>query len=412
VSRSYGMHLAAALLLITFLAPGLVSAEEQTLYRFAGGSDGYEPAGIIEDNDGNLYGVTIQGGDTNCYRGFGCGTVFELTASGTKTTLYSFHGGIDGGQPLGKLMRDSAGNIFGTAEYGGSKNFGNVFRLSPDGTLTVLYSFSGGSDGAYPAWGRPVRDDSGNLYDTTGLGGALKCYPPNGCGVVFKLTPKGTEKVLHAFHGGRDGSFPLGGVRTDKQGNLYGTTGQGGGSPNCDGGCGTIFKIAPDGTETILHSFDGNDGYFADSPPIADKMGNLYGSAAEGGIVSQECPDGCGVIYKLGADGRFVILYAFSGGNDGIYPTGGLRMGRGGSLFGNTGDGGTADGGTVFRLDPGGAKTTLYSFSGDDGLYPDRALAMDKRGYLYGTAGQGGSGGNGTVFKVKKRSTSGSCDLC
>jgi uncharacterized repeat protein (TIGR03803 family) len=405
VFRDFRSGWAAAFLLIASVAPVPAVAEHQetTLYRFAGGKDGYEPAGVVEDNSGNLYGMTIEGGDPHC----DCGTIFELASDGTKTTLYTFLGN-DGAQPLGRLSRDSAGNLFGTTEYGGADNFGVVFKLSHRGTMTLLHSFSGGTDGAYPAWGRLLRDSSGNLFGTTDLGGDLSCFPPNGCGVVFKIAPTGEETVLHAFHGGSDGWSLVGGLTKDEQGNLYGTTQQGGShtNDNCAAGCGTIFKIAPDGSETILHSFDGAaGGYIPDSPPVMDAKGNFYGSTDEGGHVAPNCEPGCGLIYRLSTDGRFDVLYRFSGGADGTFPTGGLRIDDHGNLFGNTAFGGRFNRGTVFRLDPHGAEHTLYTFRRGDGFSPDRLLAMDDN-YLYGTTSRGGLGhrhkGFGTVFRVRK----------
>jgi uncharacterized repeat protein (TIGR03803 family) len=396
VLQVFKLALGAILGLMACSAPMLLSAKERTLYRFTGGTDGYEPSGVIHDRDGNLYGVTIQGGDLNCYSGSGCGTVFKIAADGTKTTLYAFHLGSDGAQPVGRLLHDSAGNLFGTTQFGGSYNEGIVFKLSPEGILKVLHAFSGGTDGGGPGSVRLISDKSGNLYGTAGSGGDPNCLPSNGCGVVFKLTPAGKETVLHAFHGGSDGAYPAGGVYRDEEGNLYGTTVEGGGSANCNYGCGTIFKIATDGTETVLHSFNGSDAWFPVDPPVMDETGNLYGTTAEGG--NQNCPPGCGVVYRLAANGGFSVIYAFLGGRSGYYPAGGLRI-VGGSLFGATSEGGTASGGTVFRLDSRGALRLLHNFSGDDGLYPNADLAQQD-GFLYGTTAEGGFG-YGTVFKVQ-----------
>ena len=189
----------------------------------------------------------------------------------------------------------------------------------------------------------------------------------------------------------------------DGQGNLYGVTVQGGrGGTDCKGGggCGTLFKIAPDGSETILHTFNGaGGGYFPDNAPIIDAKGNLYGTTEEGGNVVQECPAGCGVAYRFSANGSFAVLYAFLGGADGFYPAGGLRMDDGGSLFGNTSNGGLSNRGTVFRLGPGGAKYTLWSFR--DGFSPDERLAMDDN-YLYGTKLGLPPNHHGSIFRVKK----------
>ena len=377
------------------------------MYRFLGGTDGAYPQGVIQGDDGNLYGVTSQGGNMACGGGIGCGTVFEISSTGEKTTLHIFEYQGEGTYPTGSLFRDSAGNLYGTTESGGSHNYGVVFKLSPKGKLTLLHQFADETDGAYPQNVRLIPDDSGNLYGTAGGGGDLNCFPPYGCGVVFKLAPDGTETVLHAFHGMPDGWGPFSGLTRDDQGNLYGTTPEGGSvsGDNCTGGCGTIFKIASDGTETVLHSFDGaGGGFFPDNPPLLDKAGNLYGTTIEGGNLSQSCPVGCGVIYKLATNGSFKILYAFSGGADSFYPEGGLRMDSRGNLFGNT-SGSRGSPGTVFRLAPNGEEHTLHTFSHSDGIHPDSRLVTDGV-YWYGTTYQGGGGrhprSHGTVFKISK----------
>ena len=175
--------------------------------------------------------------------------------------LYSFEGNSDGESPVAELLSDSAGNLYGTTAKGGQNGLGTVFRLSPDEPENVLFSF-GGRSGDGPNGG-PVADADGNLYGTTGLGGK-KCAneQPRGCGIVFKLTPDGIETVLYAFAGRSDGKYPRARLVMDNAGNLFGTTSEGGDPCAAGGdGCGTVFKIAPDGTETILHAFQGgNDG--------------------------------------------------------------------------------------------------------------------------------------------------------
>jgi uncharacterized repeat protein (TIGR03803 family) len=219
--------------------------------------------------------------------------------------LHSFAGGpTDGGAPYAGLIRDSAGNRYGTTQSGGASNAGVVFRLSPAGTETVLHSFtyshSGEADGALPDAGL-VRDGAGNLYGTTAAGGAACHYP--GCGVVFKLSPTGTETVLYTFTGLADGAGPVGGLLRDTAGNLYGTTSEGGAkSSACSTQtCGVVFKLSPIGTYTVLHTFTGGaDGANPTAGLILDTAGNLYGTTAKGGATSTcNLQNGCGVVFRL-----------------------------------------------------------------------------------------------------------------
>jgi uncharacterized repeat protein (TIGR03803 family) len=174
---------------------------------------------------------------------------------------------------------------------------GVVFKISSSGMETVLHDFQGGADGNFPQ-SSLIVDSSGNLYGTTYYGGSSGCN--YGCGTIFKLTPDGTETVLYAFQGGADGKFPVAGVTRDLQGNLYGTA-IGGGDLECNAGfgCGTVFKLAPDGSFTVLHAFQGADGADPVGGLVADGSGNLYGTAEEGGTVSAICPGGCGTVFKL-----------------------------------------------------------------------------------------------------------------
>lgn len=197
-------------------------------------------------------------------------------------------------------MRDSQGNLYGTTELGGDMNgcgtlgCGVVFRVSPSGSQTVLYRFTGGTDGSQPAGGL-VRDSAGNLYGTTGLGGDLSFEPPYGCGVIFKVSASGVETVLHNFTGEpTDGWNPIAGVVRDSTGNLYGTTYRGG-----TYGLGTVYKLDASAKESLLYSFDGeSDGSYPNAGVILDAAGNLYGAASAGG--TRDCSgEGCGVVFKL-----------------------------------------------------------------------------------------------------------------
>jgi uncharacterized repeat protein (TIGR03803 family) len=240
---------------------------QTVLYSFpAGSSDPY--CGLIQGSDGNFYGTTGAGGANDD------GTVFEITPGGTKTVLHTFaKTGSDGQTPYAGLIQGSDGDFYGTTYTGGSAGFGTVFKVAPDGTETVLYSFAGGSDGANPYAG-VVQGSDGNFYGTTYAGGS------NGLGTVFKLTPSGTETVLYSFAGGSsDGANPEAGLIQASDGNFYGMTYRGGSS-----GLGTVFKLTPAGTETVLHAFAGSsDGANPWADLVQGSDGNLYGSTFAGG---------------------------------------------------------------------------------------------------------------------------------
>ncbi len=367
--------------------------EITVLHSFVGGTDGMYPNADLIRRSKDLYGTTGLGGGSGC-GGYGCGTVFRIAPDGTETVLHAFSGGSDGSGPFAGVIADRVGNLYGTTCGGscGGHDAGTVFRLSPDGALTVLYAFTGGRDGAYPYAGLLRKADK--LYGTTYGGGAYNS------GTVFKLAPGGAETVLHAFSGGSDGNGPAGSLITDATGNLYGTTVYGGGS-GCGGyGCGTVFRIAPDGTETLLHAFaDGNDGAYPSASLIADTSGNLYGTTYGGGVYR------AGTVFKLAPDGTETVLYAFSGGNDGSGPSGRLIRDSAGNFYSTTGGGGAYTKGTIFKLATDGTETVLYAFCAlvncEDGTNPQGGLTADKKGNLYGTTLGGGSSYIGTVFKFK-----------
>jgi len=199
------------------------------LYSFTGGANGAGPvSGLIRDSDGNLYGATVGGGSSTCLGG--CGVVYKLDTSGHETVLYSFTGAADGANPSSGVINDPAGNLYGTTEYGGitsqcvgefSKGCGVVYKLNATGGETVLYNFTGGADVSYPSGGL-VRDSAGNLYGTSTSGGTANE------GAVYEVDTAGQETLLHSFTGGTDGGYPWGGVILDPAGNLYGTTSSGG----------------------------------------------------------------------------------------------------------------------------------------------------------------------------------------
>jgi uncharacterized repeat protein (TIGR03803 family) len=404
----------AAFGITTFLAPAIIAATQaanaQTytvLYAFKGAPDGQAPgAGVTLDKKGNIYGTTLYAGSSRNCTG-GCGSVFKLSRYGKEVVLHSFVGypndgerpeaGVildtlgnvygtteefggtvyrvnkggksvvlhafvgyptDGQYPFAPLVMDDAGSLYGTAVEGGVYNGGVVFKLDKDGKETLLHSFDG-SDGISP-WSGLVRDAVGTLYGTAAFGGHSNCYP-SGCGTVYKLDKSGRFTLLYSFSGGNDGNYPFPDLTRDTRGNLYGVT-TAGGDPHCSGtafgGCGVVFKLSPHGKFTVLHTFTGTDGKAPRAGLVLDKMGNLYGTAAEGGIY------GHGTLFKVPtkkAPWRLTVLHNFAGGADGAEPYGDLIWDETGNLYSTTAGGGDVtcisssfgDGcGTVFRFTP------------------------------------------------------------
>ena len=371
--------------------------QKTTLYSFAGENDGASSyARLLQASDGNFYGTTNYGGVG------GDGTVFKITPQGQKTVLYSFAGGTDGKILEAGLIQGSDGNFYGTTIEGGLHNSGTVFKITPQGQETVLYSFAGGdggTDGAFP--NGLIQGLDGNFYGTTAGGGS------NGDGTVFKITPQGQKTVLYSFAGvPADGVDPQAGLIQGSDGNFYGTTNHGGNNDD-----GTVFKITPQGQETILHSFGfGNDGADLYAGLIQGSDGNLYGTTYQGGTTNS------GTVFKITPQGHETVLYSFAGGNDGLFPTAALIQGSDGNLYGTTLKGGVGHGvkcytdgndhcGTVFKITPQGKETVLHSFGfGNDGSNPYAELIQGKDGNFYGTTIEGGNGrcdyGCGTVFKI------------
>ncbi len=310
-------------------------SDEDLLYTFdllKASGFGQPGQGVISDSAGNLYGATFIG---QADVGYGFGVVYKVDPAGHATVLHNFTGGADGGDP-NSVIRDSAGNLYGTASGGGASSAGVVFKIDPSGNETVLYSFTGGADGGFPLSG-VIRDSAGNLYGTTNGGGA------SSAGVVFKLDTSGHETVLYSFTGGPDGGFPLGGVIRDSAGNVYGTTNGGGASS-----AGVVFKIDTSGNETALYSFTGGaDGGFPLWVVLArDSAGNLYGTTAGGGT------SGVGVVFKVNPAGQETVLHTFTGGADGGTPYAGVIRGPEGRLYGTTAFGGKTNAGVVFEIEP------------------------------------------------------------
>jgi uncharacterized repeat protein (TIGR03803 family) len=374
--------------LLAFLFAFAPAAPAQTftlLYQFRSGPGGINPyAGVVIDAKGDLFGTTHNDG------ALAAGTVFRINSSGKEKVLHSFsQSDGDGAFPwYGTLARDSSGNLYGTTVWGGIKGqlcCGTVYKVTPSGEETVLYRFSGVNGDGFPQDGL-VRDSSGNLYGTTQNGG------PNNAGTVFKIDPTGKKTVLYSFTGSADGANPMAGVVLDAKGNLYGTTSGGGSSSYA----GTVFKVDPAGTETVLYTFTGsNDGGSPEAGVIRDSQGNLYGTTYSGGT------DGAGTVFKVTPNGQETVLHNFAGGGDGVWPLGAsLVRDSAGNLYGTTPQGGSTGFGIVFKIDPKGNETILHTFSGSDGKIPYGTLVIDKAGNLYGTTYEGGAYGGGVVFKI------------
>jgi uncharacterized repeat protein (TIGR03803 family) len=365
------------------------------------------PSGsLVIDAAGNLYGTTSGGGSAACNGG--CGVAWKLAPNGRLTVLHQFTGGADGAFPVG-LIFGAAGNLYGTAGGGSATcpgGCGVVFKLAPnpDGTWTesVLYTFSGGADGVGPVG--LIFDAAGNLYGTTVGGGSTACE--GGCGVVFKLAPDPdgtwTESVLYSFGGSVFSLADIvpGTLILDAAGNLYGTT-EGGGAY----GYGSVFKLAPnpDGTwtESVLHSFSLKDGIVPTDSLVLDAKGNLYGTTKQYGPTKFEE----GVVFKLAPnpDGTWTesVLYNFTGRADGGNPGAGLTFDAVGNLYGTTAGGGFNGYGVVFKLTPtsdGWSETVLHEFLGR-AQGPMAPVLFDKKGNLYGTT-YFGTGNYGVVFKI------------
>ena len=374
-------------------------------YAFKGGASGAGPAAaLIQDPAGNLYGTTSQGGDLSCpdNPNVGCGVVFRLDTRNREKVLHAFAGGAsDGATPYGRLVMDGSGNLYGTTSSGGAFGLGTVFKIDPSGTETVLYSFSGGIDGANPYAGL-VMDGADDLYGTTENGGA------SNSGTIFKIDAGGNENVLYTFKGGTsDGADPKAGLTFDPAGNLYGTTFSGG-----SGGYGTVFELNTSGAETVIYNFTGGaDGGNPFGGVTRDSTGVLYGTAENGGSHSPvgrggPVPDGhygcCkGSLYALDGD-NFSVMYTFTGGNDGGSPASDLVLSAG-VLYGTTLVGGPGHRGTAFSLTISTrSESVLHGFTGKaDGGTPQAGLLMNGAGVLYGTAEGGGRNQKGTVFQYK-----------
>jgi uncharacterized repeat protein (TIGR03803 family) len=409
--------LALFVVALAFAASAWAAPTETLIYNFNSYSgDGYYPmSSLVADKAGNLYGTTYQGG------GNGLGSVFELKLSGgvwTETLLYSFAGGTtDGEYPVySPLVFDAKGNLYGTTQYGGSScNCGTVFELTKSGTTwkeTVLHAFLGSTqkDGYFPQAGLSL-DTAGNLYGTTEYGGV------NNQGSVFQLQPSNNTwkyRTIHSFSSTNGGAYyPVGGITPGANGYFYGTTYYGGFAYNA----GTIYRLFQARNtwvaQNVFYFLEGGDGIYPDSSLAMDAKGNMYGTTYYGGA-GEACSGGCGTVFKLtaGANNSYTqsVIYSFQAGDkDGQNPYygAGVTLDATGNLYGTTyiGGKGTQNAGTAYKLIPSGSgykESLLWSFDtvSGDGYYPRGGVILVK-GNIFGTTYVGGSHGAGTVFEIK-----------
>jgi len=370
--------------LVAVLAAGVVppSASAQTFTSLLSfnGANGSIPlnAVLVQGLDGNLYGTTSAGG------AHGQGTVFKINPSGTLTTLYNFCANsncTDGSAPQGGLVLGTDGNLYGMTFSGGARGTGTVYKITPAGKLTTLYSFDF-NDGYQPT-GALVQGTDGNFYGTTSFGGAHLL------GNVFKMTPQGAVTNLHSFDDS-DGSVPESALIQGSDGNFYGTTYDGGSS----GGYGTVFKITPSGVLTTLHVFNETDGAKITDGLVEASDGNFYGTASYSGSI------GFGTAYEITPAGVLTVLNDFNGTTDGSTPNM-LLLGTDGNFYSTTISAGANDSGTIFEMTPEGTLTVLHNFTRADGADPFAGPTQGTDGNFYGTTAFGGTDRDGTVFRLE-----------
>jgi uncharacterized repeat protein (TIGR03803 family) len=402
--QATNVALVLATLLLSLVVCPAAQAQLKVLYSFKGGADGNTPVGrLLRSNQTSLVrlvGTTSTGGTD------GQGTIFELERNQGKweyKILHSFdHTKAEGAAPVGSLVQDPAGNLYGTTSAGGDANCscGTVFKLDTHNVLTVLYRFTGKPDGAYPYAGL-ARDRKGNLFGTTQHGGLPCKFNPGDCGVVFKIDPSGKKTILHYFTGGWDGGVPgYSALTVDHVGVLYGTTSLGG---QVDfAGIGSVFELHQSGRMKVLYSFNtGLDG----SQPLGGVLlfgNNLYGTTSQGGTGG-----GWGTVFDVDIlNGTENVLYSFTDHLDGGFPQSDLVAASNGQLFwGTTYNGGDfsdcpgAGCGTIFSVPDGGGEKVLWKFTNNDGAYPwSGPIRIGKA--LYGTASNGGDFGVGVVYEL------------
>ncbi|PRC94729.1 Gloeo Verruco repeat [Solimicrobium silvestre] len=381
------------------------------LYSFGtngGQLDGSGPqAGLVQANDGNFYGTTFSGGTNQNATWGAAGTVFKITTDGKESIIYNFGASAtDGALPMGTLVVGHDGNLYGTTMVGGAPCFsdggcGTVFKMTPGGRETQLFSIVSWSQGfEFPA-GLTIGT-KGNFYGVTTAGGP-QWVNYGCCGMVFNINTSGVQIPLYGFGDNgivNDGNAPEASVIVASDGNLYGTTEFGGAYGPTYGigvqGSGTVFRITPDGTESIIYSF-GAGGITDGARPLAQLVqgpdGNLYGTTIAGGTYNQ------GTVFRISLNGTMTILYSFgTTTDDGTQPSAGLTFGPDRNMYGTTSSGGVNGGGTVYRMTLSGQEEVVDSFDGN--TLPVANLVRGRDGSMYGTTSRGGSYGQGMVYKL------------
>lgn len=387
------------------------------IHNFQGDTQTNGP--LLQASDGNFYSTTRAGGGNICSGGDFCGTLFRLTPGGVKTVLHAFGAGADGNTPTAPLIQGSDGALYGLTSFGGVHGRGTAFRIALDGTYTVLYSFGASpADGRVPLGGL-VQASDGNFYGTTSVGGANHCLQvpgaANNCGTIFRMTPAGAVTVIYSFGASAsDGVQPNGSLLQGSDGNLYGTTVNGGACTlaGITNSCGTVFRVTLGGSLNVLYSFGNSlsDGIAPQGSLIQGVDGAYYGTTVSGGGGQCNFQFGCGTVFRMTAAGQVTLLYRFAvtnGRSDGSGPSPYLIQAKDGNFYGTTGSGGAIPAdltGTVFQLTPNGTKTILYSFGPLTGSNapsnPVGGLIQAADGGLYGQTFYGGPTGAGVVFKV------------
>lgn len=374
------------------------SASYKVLYEFEPPNGERPQAGLISVK-GEFYGTTFSGAYGKCSGSGGCGSVYKVSKSGRFTVLHRFAYGSDrsdGMNPESELIHVH-GALYGTTYYGGKLGDGTVYSISSTGSEQVLHSFRGGSDGANPA--AALINVNGTLYGTTQRGGETgQCRGytgAKGCGTVYSITTSGKEEVLHRFGGGSDGVWPIAPL-IDVNGTLYGTTYIGGGS-GCyySLGCGVVFTVSLKGSEKVLYRFKGGSDGSYPRGSLIDVRDTLFGTTLYGGWSG--CRIGCGSVYRVSLSGKEKVLHRFGKGSDGAYPYAGL-IEVNGKLYGTTAGGGGP--GTIYSVTVSGSEKVIYTLSGYEGEGPQAPL-LDVDGRFYSTTVGGGNGtgyGYGTVF--------------
>jgi uncharacterized repeat protein (TIGR03803 family) len=411
-NSKFTLTLALTCAAITFsLATRAQAQTFTTLYSFCsqtncGDGDGVS-APLVQGTDGNIYGETEVGGasvgNSSC-GSLGCGTIFRITPQGKFSTIYSFclsSTCTDGAGPGGGLVLATDGNLYGVTAGGGANNFGTVFKITSASKLTTLHSFDN-TDGWVARGTGLIQASNGNFYGTT-LGGGV-----NGDGTVFEITASGTFTSLYSFPDDSQCSGSLciypNGLTQGVDGNIYGTTVYGGVTDNCNSAStsGKFFQLTPAGTLTTLHIFCRLTGFYPNSPLVQAANGDFYSTTAGGGVSLSA--DG-GTVYEMTPSGSITSLYSFclqTGCPDGKAPNG-LTLGTDGNFYGTTGFADSEHKGTIFEITPAGQLTTLHTFTATDGNFlggsdPAGPMLLHTNGTLYGVTSFGGKKGNGSIF--------------